>query len=115
MRNCVISCGGMSSVGLNTQHAVASIFKRLPANLQDKFMAFVGPQLERGQTIIFLQLSEFLEKRSLVKKSFLRHLTYHREKRGFSSSSQLDFGPRRTQKYLVNTAQVGDNDAHETL
>ena len=56
MRNCEISCGGMSSAGMDTQHTVASIFKRLPANLQDKFMASVGPQLERGQPILLSQL-----------------------------------------------------------
>ena len=111
MRNCEISCGGMSSAGLNTQHTVASIFKRLPANLQDKFMASVGPQLERGQPILFSQLSEFLERRSLIEKSFLGQLAYHRKERGFSSSSQPDFGPRRAQKYSVNTAQVGDDDS----
>ena len=111
MRNCEISCGGMSSAGLDTQHAVASIFKRLPANRKDKFMASVGPQLERGQPILFSQLSEFLERRSLIEKSFLGQLAYHRKERGFSSSSQPDFGPRRTQKYSVNTAQVGDDDS----
>ena len=111
MRNCEISCGAMSSAGLNTQHTVASIFKRLPANLQDKFMASVGPQLERGQPILFSQLSVFLERRSLIEKSFLGQLAYHRKERGFSSSSQPDFGPPRTQKYSVNTAQVGDDDS----
>ena len=49
--------------------------------------------------------------RSLIKKSFLGQLAYHRKERGFSSSSQPDFGPRRTHKYSVNTAQVGDDDS----
>ena len=84
MRNCEISCGGMSSAGLYTQKAVASIFKRLPANLQDKFMASVGPQLERGQPILLSQFSEFLERHSLIEKSFLGQLAYHRKERALA-------------------------------
>ena len=38
MKNCEMSCAGMSSAGLDTQHTVASIFKRLPRYMQDKFM-----------------------------------------------------------------------------
>ena len=74
-------------------------------------MASVGPQLERGQPILFSQLSQFLERRSLIEKSFFGQFAHYRKERGFSSGSQPDFGPQRTQKCSVNTAQVGDDDS----
>ena len=55
----------MSSVGLNMQHAVASIFKHLPANLQEKFMALAGPQ-----PIMFRQFLELLGRHLLIEKVF---------------------------------------------
>ena len=63
------------------------------------------------EDILYSQLLELLERRSLIEKSFLGKLAHYRKERGFSSASQADFGCRRTQKYSVNTAQVGDDDS----
>ena len=63
MNNCEIAYGGVSGAVLNTQHAVSRIFKRLPRYLQDKFMAEVSVQLQRGFPITFAQLSAFFQKR----------------------------------------------------
>ena len=60
MKNCEMSCAGMSSAGLDTKHTVASIFKRLPRYMQDKFMATVSSQLHAGHPILFSQLSQFV-------------------------------------------------------
>ena len=48
MKNCEISYDDMPSAGLDTQHTISKIFKRLPRYLQNKFMAEVSLQLERG-------------------------------------------------------------------
>ena len=65
MKNCEISCGDPPSAGLDTQHTVSKIFKRLPRYLKDKFMAEVSLQLERGQSIAFAELSGFIQRRAL--------------------------------------------------
>ena len=53
MNNCEIACGGVSGAGLNTQHLVSRTFKHLSQHLQDKFMAEISVQLERGCPITF--------------------------------------------------------------
>ena len=63
------------------------------------------------EDILFSQLLQLLERRSLIEKSFLGQLAHHRKERGFISALQPDLGSRRTQKYSVNTAQVGDDNS----
>ena len=38
MRNCLITCAGLSCAGLDTQQNIGSVFKQLPRDLQDKFI-----------------------------------------------------------------------------
>ena len=104
MKNCEIACGGVSGAGLNTQHTVSRIFKRLPRYLQDKFMAEVSVQLERGCPITFAQLSAFLQKRALVEKSFLGQLVNRRVDKTPTDNigNQRRFG----RKIGINTAQT---------
>ena len=104
MKNCEIACGGVSGAGLNTQHTVSRIFKRLPRYLQDKFMAEVSVQLERGCPITFAQLSAFLQKRVLVEKSFLGQLVNRRVDKTPTDNigNQRRFG----RKIGINTAQT---------
>ena len=104
MKNCEIACGGVSGAGLNTQHTVSRIFKRLPRYLQDKFMAEVSVQLERGCPITFAQLSVFLQKRALVEKSFLGQLVNRRVDKTPTDNigNQRQFG----RKIGINTAQT---------
>ena len=89
MKNCEISCGGTPSAGLDTQHTVSKIFKRLPRYLQDKFMAEVSLQLERGQPIAFTQLSGFIQRRASVERSYLGQLMSRRDKSSVESSRNL--------------------------
>ena len=78
IKNCDISCGCTPSAGLDTQHTVSKIFKRLPRYLQDKFMAEVSLQLERVQPIVFTQLSGFIQRRASVERSYLGQLMSRR-------------------------------------
>ena len=52
MRICLITCTGLSSAGLDTQQTIGSVFKRLPRDLQDKFMSEFSIKLERNDLII---------------------------------------------------------------
>ena len=74
MRNCLITCTGLFSAGLDTQQTIGSVFKRLPRDLQDKFMSEFSIKLERNNLITFKDLTEFVERRSRIGKSFLGQL-----------------------------------------
>ena len=112
MKNCEISCGGTPSAGLDTQHTVSKIFKRLPRYLQDTFMAEVSLQLERGQPIAFTQLSEFKQRRALVKRSYLGQLMSRRVDKS-SVESFRNLHPFR--KASINAAQNKSKNVNNAL
>ena len=112
MKNCKISCGGTPGAGLNTQHTVSKIFKCLPRYLQDKFMAEVSLQLERGQPIAFTQLFGFIERRALVQRNYLGQLMSRRvDKSSVESSRNLH--PFR--KASVNMGQSKSKNVNNAL
>ena len=102
MKNCEMSCAGMSSAGLDTQHAVASIFKRLPRYMQDKFMGTVSSQLDSGQPIRFSQLSQFVQHEARVENSFLGQLVGHHASR---EPKQPPLSARPFRKATINAVQ----------
>ena len=53
MRNCLIARSGLASAGLDTQHTVGSVFKRLPKSLQEKFMSEVSNKIKNNKLITF--------------------------------------------------------------
>ena len=112
MKNCEISCGGMPSIGLDMQHTVSKIFKHLSCYLQDKFMAEVSLQLERGQPIAFMQLSGFIQQRALVERSYLGQLMSRRvDKSSVDSSHNLHL----FRKASVNAYQSKSKNINNAL
>ena len=75
MRNCLIACSGLPSAGLDTQHTVGSVFKRLPKGLQEKFMSEVSNELENNKLITFKDLTGFVERHASMERSFLGQLS----------------------------------------
>ena len=69
MRTCEICCAGIASAGLDTQHIISCMFKRLPRCLQDKCLSELGPPLEQGGAITFSQLSSFTLGRAQIEKA----------------------------------------------
>ena len=112
MKNCEISCGGTLSAGLNTQHTISKIFKRLPRYLQDEFMAEVSLQLEYGQPIAFKQLSGFIQRRTLVERCYLGQLMSRRVDKSSVESSR-DLHPFR--KASVNAGQSRSKNVSSNL
>ena len=112
MKNCEISCGGTPSAGLDTQHIVSKIFKRLPRYLQDKFMAEFSLQLERGQPIAFAQLSGFIQRFTVVERSYLGQLMSRRVDKS-SVESPRNLHPFR--KASVNASQSKSKNVNNTL
>lgn len=100
MRNCEICCAGMESAGLNTQHTISSIFKRLPRYLQDKFVSELGVQFELGEPATFAQLSSFIQRRAQIERSFLGQILNRKPDK---SSPQNPPASRPVRGYTVNT------------
>ena len=69
MQNCLITCSGLSSAGLDTQQTTGSVFKRLPKVLQDKFISEFSIKLERNELVTFKDLTEFDERCSHMGKA----------------------------------------------
>ena len=111
MKNGEISCG-TPSAGLDTQHTISKIFKRLHRYLQDKFMAKVSLQLERGQPIAFTQLSGFIQRRALVERSYLGQLM-RRQVDKSSVESSRNLHPLR--KASVNVGQSRSKNVNNGL
>ena len=77
MRNCLIACSGLASAGLNTQHKVGSVFKRLPRSLHEKFMSEVkcSNKLKNSKLITFKGLTEFAESLARMERSSFGQLS----------------------------------------
>ena len=96
MRNCLITCSGLSSAGLDTQQTIGSVFKRLPKDLQDKFMSEFSTKLERNELVTFKDLTEFVERRSRMGKSYLGQLTLGKGERRQERAFVFDQSRKRT-------------------
>ena len=75
MRNCLIACCGLASVGLNTQHKVGSVFNWLPRSLHEKFMSEVSNKLKNSKLITFKGLTEFAESLARMERSSFGQLS----------------------------------------
>ena len=71
MRNCLITCSGLASAGLDTQHTLGSVFKRLPKSLQEEFTSEASNKLENSKLITFKDLIGFVERHDRMDRSFL--------------------------------------------
>ena len=94
MRNCLITCSGLSR--LDTQQSIGSVFKRLPKDLLDKFMSEFSIKLERIELVTFKDLTEFAERRSRMGKSYLGQLALGKGERRQERASVFDQSRKRT-------------------
>ena len=112
IKNCEMSCADMSNAGLDTQHTVASIFKRLPRYMQGNFRAIVSSQSDAGHPILLSQLSQFVQHRARLENSFLGQLVGQQTIR---DSKQSPLRARPFRKAAVNTVQSHVNENKFTL
>ena len=96
MRNCLITCSGLSSAGLDTQQTIGNVLKRLPKDLQVKFMSEFSIKLERNELVTFKDLTEFVERRSRMEKSYLEQLAVGKGERRQVRASEFDQSRKRT-------------------
>ena len=108
MRNCLITCSGLSSAGLDTQQIISSVFKRLPKDLQDKFMSEFSIKLERNELVTFKDLTEFVERRFRMGKSYLEQLALGKGERRQERASVFDQSRKRTYNVFYKCRKKGN-------
>ena len=100
MRSCAIACDGRPESSLNAHVTIGNIFKRLPNNLQDKFLSSISMQLERGRPATFSQLSEFLQRTTRLQNTYLGQMVCNRRSNG-GAPSQRNSHPIKASFYAT--------------
>ena len=111
MRNCLITCKGIDGSGLDTQHTVGSIFQRLPKGLQDKFMGSASSKLERNELVTFADLTEFVEKRVRVGKSFLGQLSAESDEKAEKRMVKFQNNKGKAKVHSANLSKENEQKA----